>query len=242
MLNWIDDHVFELDGIKFTLDVTAGPNRRPSTERNFTLVKTKSYLAEYLSLQGEKFENIVELGVFQGGSIAFLDKLFEPKNLIGVEISPKKVEALESYIKTDASHIKIYYGSSQGDTNLLNSIVENDLAGQLDLVVDDASHLYELTKTSMMALFPLLAPGGTYLIEDWAWSHRPNAQVTGHPWSDKPALTNLIFEMVIELGGATEIEDIYISNNIVRVRKSRNAGSSAILENKSLRNGKLSYI
>jgi 8-demethyl-8-alpha-L-rhamnosyltetracenomycin-C 2'-O-methyltransferase/8-demethyl-8-(2-methoxy-alpha-L-rhamnosyl)tetracenomycin-C 3'-O-methyltransferase len=38
---------------------------------------------------------------------------------------------------------------------------------QWDLFVDDASHRGDLTVATMRLLWPLLAPGGFYVIEDW---------------------------------------------------------------------------
>ena len=38
-------------------------------------------------------------------------------------------------------------------------------------MIDDASHLYEPSLASFETLFPLLRPGGTYIIEDWKWEH-----------------------------------------------------------------------
>jgi hypothetical protein len=242
MLKWIDDNVFELDGIRFTIDVTPGSDRRASERGNFTLVKTRQYLADYLALEGEKFEHILELGIFQGGSLVFFDKLFKPKKLVGVDISRNRIEALDHYVTSVAGHMKVYYESSQGDEALLRTIVAEDLGGQLDLVIDDASHLYELTKTSLSVLFPLLAPGGTYLIEDWAWSHGPRAQAEGHPWEQQPALTNLLFEMIVELGGSRVVEEIHINHRMVRLTKSATADSTAVLEKPSLRGATLSPI
>lgn len=39
----------------------------------------------------------------------------------------------------------------------------------LDLVVDDASHMLSETLSSFEQFFPLLRPGGLYIIEDWSW-------------------------------------------------------------------------
>jgi hypothetical protein len=41
----------------------------------------------------------------------------------------------------------------------------------VDLVIDDASHLYDESRASFETLFPLLHPGGLYIIEDWRWQH-----------------------------------------------------------------------
>jgi cephalosporin hydroxylase len=235
MIKWIGETEFELDGINFTIDITAGPNRRQSTDRNFTIVKTKSYIQDYVALADGQFSHILELGLFQGGSLVFFDKMFKPDRMVGLDISPTKIAALENYLKTDAPHIKTYYKSSQDDVALLQSIVKDDLRGRLNLVVDDASHLYELTKASIATLFPLLEPGGTYIIEDWAWSHRLNGQTPQHPWYAKPALTNLLFEIVVELGSTEEIDDIYINNNLIKIRKARGSHSGPVFQNERLR-------
>ncbi len=69
--------------------------------------------------------------------------------------------------------VSVYYGVNQADTARLAEIVRDEFAGvPLDLVVDDASHLFDETRASFNALFPHLRPGGSYIIEDWSWPHR----------------------------------------------------------------------
>ena len=60
--------------------------------------------------------------------------------------------------------------------------------------------MYALTKKSFEALFPLLRPGGLYIIEDWAWGHWQAFQALDHPWSYEVPLTKLIFEIVAAIG------------------------------------------
>jgi hypothetical protein len=63
--------------------------------------------------------------------------------------------------------------------------VAHEFSAPLDLVIDDASHIYGPTKASFQALFPLLRPGGLYLIEDWAWAHWPRLLVLGRVCREK---------------------------------------------------------
>ena len=113
----------------------------------------------------------------------------------------------------------------------------------LDLVIDDASHLYELTRARFVTLFPLLQPGGMYIVEDWAWSHRQNAQVGSHPLRDQPALINLIYQLISALGGFNNIEDISSNNNMVTIRKKKSAGlGSEVIQHSYLRGKKISLI
>ena len=108
MLNWKGENEFEIGGVNFTIDITPGSNRRESLDNSFTLVKTRSYLADYLALQGERFEQILELGIFQGGSIVFFDKLFSPERRIGVDRERPAVPALERYLAQEAPHSKTH--------------------------------------------------------------------------------------------------------------------------------------
>lgn len=240
MLHWVSNKEFFIDEVGFSIDITEGPNRRESTDESFTLVKTRKYIEDYLSLQDGGFENVLELGMFQGGSIVFFDKLLRPKRLAGVDIKAEKIGALERYIERAAPHIKTYYNASQDDEVLLKNIVQNDLNGSLDLVVDDASHHYELTRKSFLILFPMLQPGGMYIIEDWAWSHREGSQDPSHPWYGRPALTNLVFELIVELAGNRDIDEVSVNNNMVKIRKSSNAaGRRSLFESMRLRDKKL---
>src|SRR5215207_423787 len=60
----------------------------------------------------------------------------------------------------------------------LGAIVADEFGDEeLDLVIDDASHRLEPTRTSFETLFPRLRDGGLYLIEDWKWQIRIAAAV-----------------------------------------------------------------
>jgi SAM-dependent methyltransferase len=69
----------------------------------------------------------------------------------------------------------------------------------LDLVVDDGSHLYEPTKTSLNVFLPLLRPGGIYLIEDWGWAHwlEETKQYNQTFADEEIPLAKLILELVM---------------------------------------------
>jgi hypothetical protein len=89
----------------------------------------------------------------------------------------------------------------------LEHIVRNELANELDLIVDDASHTYEQTKASFEILFPLLQPGGIYLIEDWSWTHMSRCQSPDAPFSKRDALSNLLFEQIMLMGSTSLISE-----------------------------------
>ena len=69
------------------------------------------------------------------------------------------------------NRIKIFKGS-QIDIEFLNEIIKE--IGELDIIIDDGSHINEHVIGSFNILFPKLKDGGIYVIEDtqtsyWDW-------------------------------------------------------------------------
>ena len=89
----------------------------------------------------------------------------------------------------------------------------------IDLVVDDASHLYEQSKATFAMLFPMVNVGGEYILEDWAWSHRKRAQGPEAVWRDKTSLTTLVFELTVLASVTSSIASILVKNGLVSVRR-----------------------
>jgi predicted O-methyltransferase YrrM len=215
---------FSLGGENFMIegDVPA-KDRRPSTSAAFTIVKSEPYLRVYEDLAaGFSPRSILELGIFQGGSYVFLDKLFKPRRMSAVEISPKPVAPVLQYLSRTENRF-VHFATSQCDDEKLREIVLGDLAGELDLVVDDACHTYEETKVSFEFLFPLLSPGGIYVIEDWSWAHHPNYQSWNAPFSKRRALSNLLFEQIMLLGSTFLISEIRVWRFLYLIHKAKSA-------------------
>jgi hypothetical protein len=63
--------------------------------------------------------------------------------------------------------IQIFEGN-QADKKFLSKVANETAPGGFDIVIDDASHIGELTRTTFWHLFDHhLKPGGLYAIEDW---------------------------------------------------------------------------
>jgi predicted O-methyltransferase YrrM len=218
------DGTFSLGGENFVIEgEVPSRDRRPSTSEAFTIVKSEPYLRVYEELaSGFSPRSILELGIFQGGSYVFLDKLFKPRRMSAVEISPRPVAPLLQYLSNTENRF-VHFATSQRDSEMLRRIVVDELADELDLVVDDASHTYEDTKTSFEFLFPLLHPGGIYVIEDWSWAHHPNYQSPDAPFSNRHALSNLLFEQIMLLGSAPVISEIRVWRFLYLIRKAKGA-------------------
>ena len=236
---------FSLGGENFVIEGDLPPkDRRPSTSEAFTILKNEPYLRVYEDLaSGFSPRSILELGIFQGGSYVFLDKLFKPRRMCAVDIRPQPVEPLLHYVSRNENRF-VHFGTSQQDGEVLKQIVLGELTDELDLIVDDASHTYEETKTSFEFLFPLLRPGGIYVIEDWSWAHHPNYQSPNAAFSDRYALSNLLFEQIMLLGSAPVISEIRIWKFLYLIHKAkgavRNVDASQKVERSSIFNQILS--
>lgn len=221
------DGRFRLGEVEFQMDLAASEVRRKSDADCFTIVKSKPYLDHYAHLaETLRPRTVLELGIFQGGGFAFLDQLFRPERMSALDLSPTPIDALSQYISKRKGR-NARYGVSQTDEGVLNAIVDEDLGGTLDLVVDDASHTYAHTRRSFELLFPRLAPGGVYIIEDWAWAHHPRYQGDQAMWHKQPAMTNLVFELVMLIGSMNDVTEVRVLRPMVVVFKSRSAPARA---------------
>ena len=96
--------------------------------------------------------------------------------------------------------VSLHYGVSQDDRAAVERAVSDKFGdAPVDMVVDDASHAYRLTRASFEILFPRLRHRGVYVIEDWAWAHWAGGFQT-EQWIDEPALSNLAFELTMLVG------------------------------------------
>lgn len=128
--------------------------------------------------------NILELGVYKGGSLVLWREAFGGR-VVGIDLSPpaETVSLIEQYV-TDTSaqdELVCYWETSQTDSLALSQIVSSHFSAPLDVVIDDASHLYSPTRRAFEILFPLLRPSGLYIIEDWAAWILPAFQVGDGP-------------------------------------------------------------
>jgi predicted O-methyltransferase YrrM len=195
-LVWGQDRVL-LDDIAFRLE-----DFRDSTwdlgDECFRLYKHKRTVDQYdrfwRSVPAFRPRRIMEIGTFDGGSVAFWNEFFAPDKLVAIDLASRADSSyFRKYVATRGleTKIKTYWNTDQTDVDRLRSIVESEFDGQLDLVIDDASHLYGPTKKTFETLFPRLRPDGLYVIEDWSWGCWPSLPLDFRPHgSELPRLVN----------------------------------------------------
>ena len=115
------------------------------------------YLPTYLWIAAElgPHARVCELGVWHGGSLQMWQALFPAGIIAGVDI--------DETMRWPAFTHKIV--AAQDDPNMAIELF--NVARWWDLIVDDASHHGQTTRASFDLLWPLVRPGGFYVIEDW---------------------------------------------------------------------------
>lgn len=195
-VEWVDDMTVQCRGIQ--LQLTRGFHVPKSTDDVITLFKDPQFLRGYIdSLDGFSVNNMVEVGIWDGGSAVFFWNLLKPKKLCCIELKDS-AEKLTSYIDREelSDSFRVFFEVDQADKQRINEIMGAEYAGDpLDLIVDDASHLYAPSRATFEVLFPLLRPGGLYFLEDWK-ANLIFPRLGGGESDDSPPLHQLVHELL----------------------------------------------
>ena len=100
---------------------------------------------------------ILEIGVLDGESLRMWRYWFPNAVLIGLDSNPKCNQYCDAWNET------YIYISDQTNAGMLEQIAGD---WELNLIIDDGSHINEHQIKTFEALFPLMAAGGMYVIED----------------------------------------------------------------------------
>jgi cephalosporin hydroxylase len=208
-LVWQRDRML-LDDLVFRLEDYQSPDWNGGD--HFRFYKMKEVVEQYESFFSRRSDfrpkRVIELGIYDGGSTAFWYELFRPQKYVALDIQDQTDPPyFRRYVESRGlgGRIKTYWNTDQANKARLRTIVETEFEGPPDLVIDDASHLYWLTRASFEALFPLLMPGGLYIIEDWAWDHWPDSRVPNYLQAAEDRLTRLAVELVEATGTSGQL-------------------------------------
>jgi SAM-dependent methyltransferase len=203
---WTGDESFLTRRFAFVSSITQYDLR---SERDvIVILKDRDFLDNIYRhlLRALQPQRIFEIGFFQGGMPLFLADMVSPEKIVGIDWYPP-TEALEQIIVNAqlSDTVKLYGQVLQNDSEQISRILAAEFGDEpLDLIIDDASHEYENSKACFEEYFGYLRPGGKYVIEDWGWLHWP-----GNQWQSdqsyfwgKPAMTNLLFELIMASASA----------------------------------------
>ena len=144
-------------------------------EKRYGTDKGEHFLENYENhfnhLVNEKI-NLLELGIFKGDSLLMWRDYFDKGTIVGLDVN-----SIE--LNDPSNQIHVYQGF-QEDKKTLDKIRDETAKDGFDIIIDDASHIGELTKVSFWHLFENhLKPGGVYVIEDWGtgyWGKWPDGE------------------------------------------------------------------
>lgn len=150
-------------------------------------VKPVDYLPVYEEFMGglrtRRF-SLLELGIHKADSLAMWRDAFPRATIVGIDLAPPDVDL--------GPRVHLVKGD-QADAELLHRVAAQYAPGGFEVIIDDASHVGQLTARSLQALYgPHLRSGGFYFIEDWATGYVP-------PWPDAADPTMIV--------GAAQLDD-----------------------------------
>lgn len=159
-------------------------------------------------------ENILEIGIDDGGSLMANYEYFGNANILGLDIVEKKMYENDR-IKT----IILDQGNLNELDNFCHYCMKNNIS--FDIILDDGSHDVAHQQKTLGKFFKLLKPGGLYIIEDLGSSY---------------------FTLGVELYGYYQTQD-KINNNTIKFLNQRPFYSPWIFE-KDLKyiNEKVEYV
>ena len=99
--------------------------------------------------------NLLEIGVFEGASLRVWRRFFSQATLVGVDINPNCKQ-----FEGDRTVVRI---GSQADPGFLARVATEFPP---TIIIDDGSHRADHILFTFDRLFPILAPGGCYIVED----------------------------------------------------------------------------
>ena len=205
-LTWLPDRAL-LGDLVFRLEQSRS-DRWELGDDCFRFYKNRQLIEQFdrfWSATSFRPRHMLEIGIWDGGSTVLWYEHLRPARLVAIDLQDREDSPyFRRYVTANGLEARLLtrWRTDQADRAALREIVERDLGGQLDLVIDDGSHLDVPTRASFEALFPLLPPGGLYIIEDWAWEHWPEFQDPSHIWAGEQSLTALVCELVAATGSS----------------------------------------
>lgn len=147
---------------------------------------------KWFSLLRYKPIRLLEIGVggyakpnVGGNSLRMWKRYFPKGHITGVDLYDKS--ALQE------SRLDIVQGD-QADADFLKELTRRK--GPFDIIIDDGSHVQSHIIASFEALFPLMKPGGIYVIEDTQTSYWPKFEGSTSAMKTIPSAMNYFIHRV----------------------------------------------
>jgi len=99
---------------------------------------------------------VLEVGVCDGGSLLIWRALWPAARVVGVDCRVPPDRAMAAFV---GLHVEFIHREMPAQLDLP--------AAGFDLVIDDGAHGYTSVASNFEICWPLVAPGGRYVVEDW---------------------------------------------------------------------------
>jgi len=228
-LTWLDDRVLLRD-LVFRIEHARNDNNWDLGDRCFGFYKTKALVDQYerfWSARDFRPKHMLEIGIWDGGSAAFWWEHLPLEKLVAIDLQDRNDSAyFREYVANNRleARIKTHWQTNQADRARLRRIVDEELDGVVDLVIDDGSHMYAPTKAAFETIFPLMPPGGLYIIEDWAWEHDAGFQDPSFILGSDEGLSRLVRELLEATGSSkTLIRSVTVYEGFAVIERGEDA-------------------
>jgi hypothetical protein len=142
--------------LKHGSDKAGHHNYTPIYEKYFAPLRDQPITLMELGIGGYEYPDR------GGASLKMWYEYFPAAKILGIDLH-KKVG-----LENGRTHV---YQGSQADVRFLGEVIAGE--GRPNIIIDDASHINAFTIQSFAILFPFLAPGGIYVVEDIESSWAP---------------------------------------------------------------------
>lgn len=216
---WTSDAEGSLGGIPVRY-VSSDFDAHKTTETQIVVLKPASMVRDYQRLISDP-RRIIEIGIYQGGSALLTADMFPNAKLLGIDWARRGSPAIAHHIQRlgFSGRVRLYFGISQDDPRV-GQLVEDEFGREApDLIVDDASHNYGFTTRCFDILFPRLAVGGIYIIEDWGWSYWSSFEPAPSLVEGGIPLADMVHELVAATAIYGTISVEKISGSMIAIRK-----------------------
>ena len=145
----------------------------------------------------ERNLNILEIGSFYGNAAAALYFYFDNANIFSADINP-------DMFKYKSNRITNFYVDSSSRNSLKNDLLSKK--NNFDIIIEDASHMLKDQIISLFMLFPLVNPGGYFIVEELDF---PETREDMRVDQTKPDLKQILQNILKN----TDFNSIYINDD-----------------------------
>ena len=146
--------------------------------------------------------NVLEVGTYYGASVRMWHEWFSQAHITGIDINPygeypesPRVRVVQGDVKTWAPEVEFH------------------------VIVDDGSHLPTDIILAFERLWPVLAPGGYYAIEDWHVQWDSDWQGDARTGSRAVGLVHELIDHVLREDFRRECDEVHVYPQLSILRK-----------------------